>query len=400
MSSLLSAPSKPPILNTVVGLTNLGNTCFLNSALQALLRCSPLVAHFLTQDVAVREGSNKKEMVSAFHTLVRDFWGVVPKANQRPSLAPGGFLASMYKVLHEADEDWHSRGRQSDASEAITKLLEYLHDAMYYTVSMGTKGVAVTNSHSSQVKAIDSWRRFFEKEYSPIVRNFYGLTRSAVTCDVCGTCSESFEPFLTLKAPIPGAELEGGTVPTLSMCLKEAFHAEEIPDYDCATCKKKGKATKQETLTHLPPVLLLSLKRFVRIPTARGEESRKVRGKVEWDLEETDFSAHQSFIRDPITGLKGDDLREASKYTTVAVIEHSGTMEFGHYEMYSRSENSWIHCNDSSVVDVRSDAVITKDSYVVVMVPKHARAEMEATAIAAIQKLRASQTPVEVAKEA
>jgi hypothetical protein len=112
-------------------------------------------------------------------------------------------------------------------------------------------------------------------------------------------------------------------------------------------------------------------------------------------LEEVDFSAHQSFIRDPITGLKGDDLHEASKYTTVAVIEHSGTMEFGHYEMYARSENSWIHCNDSSVVDVRSDAVITKDSYVIVMVPKNARAEMEATAVAAIQKFRGSQTPLE-----
>ena len=374
----------------------MGNTCFLNSALQALLRCPPLLSHFLTYDVPIREGSNKKDMVSAFNTLVKDFWGVVPKPSQRPSLAPGGFLAALYKVLHVAEDDWHSRGRQSDASEAITKLLEYLHDAMYYQVEMGTKGVVVTHSHSSQVKAIESWRMFFQKEYSPIVKHFYGQARSAITCDVCGTCSESFEPFLTIKAPIPGAELEGGAVPTLAMCLEKAYAPEDIPDYDCATCKKKVKATKQETITHLPDVLLVSIKRFVALHTSHGTVSKKVRGKVEWNLDEMDFMPYRTFARDPFTGVSGQEMIEANKYSTISVIEHSGAMEFGHYEMYSRSGSSWIHCNDSFVTEVPKENVITKDSYVLVMVPKNRRAEMEATATEAVERLRSGA----VAKEA
>jgi len=377
----------------------MGNTCFLNSALQALLRCPPLLTHFLTYDVPIREPSNKKDIVSAFNTLLRDFWSVVPKPGQRPSLAPGGFLGSLYKVLRDADDDWHSRGRQSDASEAISKLLEYLHDAMYYKVEMGTTGTITTQSHNSQVKAIESWQSFFQKEYSPIVKNFYGQTRSTITCDVCGTCSERFEPFLTIKAPIPGAEIEGGTVPTLAMCLEKAYAAEDIPDYDCATCKKKSKATKRETITHLPDVLLVAIKRFVAVQAGPGIVTKKVRGKVEWDLDEMDFMPYRTFPRDPFTGVKGAEMIEANKYATVAVIEHSGTMEFGHYEMYSRSGNQWIHCNDSYIGDVPAQNVITKDSYVMVMVPRAQRAAMEATAIAAIQKLRSAVPPMEAAKE-
>ena len=392
------------VLNTPVGLTNMGNTCFLNSALQALLRCPPLISCFLTYDIPIRDKSNKKDMVSAFNTLLRDFWSVVAKQGQRPSLAPGGFLGSLYKTLRDADDDWHSRGRQSDASEAISKLLEYLHDAMYYQVEMGTKGVSVTESHNSQVKAIESWQTFFQKEYSPIVKNFYGQARSTITCVVCGTCSERFEPFLTIKAPIPGAEMEGATVPTLSMCLEKAYASEEIPDYDCATCKQKTKATKQETITHLPDVVLVAIKRFVAIPGGHGIVTKKVRGKVEWDLDETDFLPYRTFPRDPITGVSRAEMADANKYSTVAVIEHSGTMEFGHYEMYSRSgvgaSSQWIHCNDSFVGDVPVQNVITKDSYVMVMVPKNRRAEMEATAIEAITKLRAVVPPMEAAKEA
>jgi ubiquitin C-terminal hydrolase len=378
------------ILDSSVGLTNMGNTCFLNSALQALMRCATVGKLFLSDEITIREESNKKEMVVAFRTLLRDFWAVrAPPLSgpYRPSLLPGGFVHSLYTVLRETGDDWHRRGQQSDAAEAIQHILEYLHDGMYYPVKMGITGAAETPIQVSQQKALESWIKYHKKEYSEIVETFTGQTRITITCSECHRQSENFEPNLMLKPPIPGAKAAGGPPPTLVQCMEEGFAPEDIPDYDCSNCKKKGKAVKQEQIARLPPVQLVAIKRFINIGPY-GTQQRKVRGYIPWDLDAFDFTPWCAFPRNPYTNEK-----QSCVYTTEAIIEHHGSMGGGHYLMYNRTSEGWVCCDDSSVTVVSPSSVITEDSYIAVMVPTRTRAANTRSFAAGVEHLRATRDP-------
>jgi ubiquitin C-terminal hydrolase len=380
-------------LDTSVGLSNMGNTCFLNSALQALMRCSEVGTFFLSDEVQIREKSAKKEMVLAFRTLMRDFWSIrAPLSGpQRPSLTPGGFLQSLYTVLRETGDDWHRRGQQSDAMEALQHILEYLHDGMYRSVSMEVHGPATTAAQRSQKAALESWIAFHAKEYSEIVELFGGQTRIVVTCCECNTESEKFEPNMMLKPPIPGAKVAGGPAPTLAQCFEEGFAPEEIADYHCLKCEKKGKAVKREQISRLPPIQLVAVKRFINVPGRgpMGIEQRKVRGRIHWDLDSFDLLPWYAFSRNPYT-----DKREAGLYKTTAIIEHHGSMGGGHYLMYNRtSDNAWVRCDDSSVATVPASSVITDDSYIAVMVRVSASEKELAKFASSVEALRLVQGP-------
>jgi ubiquitin C-terminal hydrolase len=365
-----------------VGLANLGNTCFLNVVLQALRYSPPIATTFLSdKKFHVREDSNRKEILSAFKTLMEDFWTIDAPPGARPSLIPRGFFHSLHTVLRETGDYWYRPGQQCDAAEALQYILDSLHDAMHRRVRMEISGSPSSAEHESQVKAIKSWTDFFGKEYSPIVANFNGQIQNRVVCSECSNVSERYEPWLMIKAPIPGADVVGGPAPTMSACLGSAFEPEKIDDYACDKCKKRVTATKTERISRLPPVTIVSIKRFTN-------SGHKVRGLIPWDLDALDFSPWRAFDRDPFT-----DTRDPSVYSTFAVIEHHGSLNGGHYRMFARDGADWVCYDDSSVYVVPPDAVITADSYIALMSPKHAAAEMTRSMKDTITDLRARRPP-------
>ena len=355
-----------------IGLANIGNTCFLNVVLQALRHAPPIVDIFLTdKDATTRDASSRKELLSGFQTLIRDFWTVQAQTGAKPSLVPRGFFHSLHTTLRETEDDWYRPGQQCDAAEAMQYILDSLHDAMYRRVRMEVSGTASTDEEGSHVKAIKSWADFFSREYSPIVNNFNGQYQIKITCEKCGNVSERYEPWLMIKAPIPGADKVGAPAPTMSRCLDAAFESETISDYACEKCATKTTAILQHKISRLPPVVILSLKRFTNT-------GLKVRGQIGWSLDEMDYSPWMAFRRDPFS-----DSRDAPIYTTFAVIEHHGSTHGGHYRMYARdlptadsgsAASEWSEYDDSSVRTVAPEHVVTPDSYIALMVPK-ARAD-------------------------
>lgn len=352
--------------HTTIGLANLGNTCFLNVILQALRITPPMVQlslEDLETPIKLREESKKRELVVAFKTLMQDFWKAHIPEGRQPTMIPRGFIHAFHNVLRENDDDWHRPGDQSDAAEVLQYILESMHDGMYKKVRMEVIGDIKTSEDSQQIKAIQSWVDFHSKEYSPIIHNFYGQSQITVECSNCTNKSQRYEPWLVIKAPIPGSTKEGAPTPSMKDCIAAAFDVETIDDYACDNCKGKHKATITTRMSRIPSVLFVSLKRFTNA-------GHKVRGRIGWDLDSVNFSDHCAFHRDPFTNTTNHP-----EYETFAVIEHLGGMRGGHYRMYSR-QGDWYMYDDNSVNRVPPESVITDDSYIACMIPRRRAQEM------------------------
>ena len=105
----------------------------------------------------------------------------------------------------------------------------------------------------------------------------------------------------------------------------------------CPICKKSGSSTRSIGIQRVPPILLLHLSRFEYTTTAKKQEDY-----VDFPLQDLNLLEH---MVNP-TNLATFDL--------VAVINHYGNMNSGHYTSYCKPPRGevWYECNDSVVSEL------------------------------------------------
>jgi len=110
----------------IVGLANLGNTCFLNSALQALLHCAPMVAFFVDLELKhdlprmSRLDGPRLKLAEEFSLLTKKYW-----SGQFSVCAPREIVHSVWQL----NPFFHGYG-QHDSQEFIRCLLDNLHEGL------------------------------------------------------------------------------------------------------------------------------------------------------------------------------------------------------------------------------------------------------------------------------
>ena len=176
---------------------------------------------------------------------------------------------------------------------------------------------------------------------------------TATICRGCKNKNSRFEPWMMIKAPIDKA---AGDNQPLSACIDKAFDKEVLDDYQCDNCKTRGQADLEHTISKLPPVLILSLKRF-------DNSNNKIRTKVDIDLNNTDFSKWIAF--------PSVSKHISTNYSVFAVIEQHGGTRGGHYLSYAKHTGSWIRYDDQQINDIQDpNSVINGDTYILFMTRK------------------------------
>lgn len=195
------------------GLANLGNTCYMNSALQCLTNTKLLAEYFLSgmymEDINRTSTLGLQgKLAEVYGKLAEDMWCVKQK-----SISPRNFKKSIGK-FNEA-----FRGNdQQDAQELLAFLLSGLSEDLNRIHDKPYIEQPDSDGRYDGDLADEWWRNHLRREVSVIVALFTGQYKSLLTCSVCSFKSARFEPFTFLQVPLP--EPQHNTVTVQLMLAK------------------------------------------------------------------------------------------------------------------------------------------------------------------------------------
>ena len=182
----------------MVGLINLGNTCYINSTIQCLSNTFDLTKYFLLQlfrndiNTGNKLGSNGS-IAGKYYYLIELMWcGKENKVN------PSSFIENFKKLKKQ-----FSGYRQQDAQEFLSVLLDQLHEDLNRITDKPYIELLEKQDNEDDLKASKRWWDLHKKrEDSIIIDLFNGQLKSETICQVCGKSSITYDPFMSLCLPL------------------------------------------------------------------------------------------------------------------------------------------------------------------------------------------------------
>lgn len=190
----------------LAGLQNLGNTCFMNSALQCLVHTPPLVEYFL-QDYSEEINTENPlgmhgELALAFGELLRKLW-----SSGRTTIAPRAFKGKLARFAPQ-----FSGYNQHDSQELLAFLLDGLHEDLNRVKRKPYIETKDSDGRPDEEVADECWKYHKARNDSVIVDVCQGQYKSTLVCPVCGKISITFDPFMYLSLPLPSTVMRTMTV--------------------------------------------------------------------------------------------------------------------------------------------------------------------------------------------
>ncbi|KNC48127.1 ubiquitin carboxyl-terminal hydrolase [Thecamonas trahens ATCC 50062] len=284
----------------MVGLANLGATCYMNSLLQTLYMDVPFRAAVYAFDPACVAQTIPPGQTSVVHELQRVF--AYLELSQKTVYVPQQLVSALGLDTTE----------QQDAQE-------------FYKLFLSAIETEMRQSDDPHVA-------------SAVGRTFRGKLSYVTTCQSCKHASRRSEPFYELDLNFRSAS---DKLATLENLITD-YVTPEVMDGDnkvfCSKCEGKHAATRAIELEELPSSLVVQVKRFTYDMVTF--QKKKIHTNISYPqslnpgrlVPNADFPAHE--------------------YRVWAILEHAGaTTSAGHYIAFLREpiNQYWYRFNDEEV---------------------------------------------------
>ncbi len=328
------------------GLTNLGNTCYMNSALQCLLHLPQISSdnESLTVDCTKRSVKTDYQLMKEWLRLYQDMW-----------TEDGDTFSNTKPILNEfrkrciKENVYFSSFVQNDTQEFITLFIDFLHGSIKRKVRIEIAGEPKTNYDQIKIESINAWKQFFESNYSFIIKTFYSKLLSFTSCPNCEYIGRKHEPISTITLSL---EPE---YKTLYDCIKgftQEYTLDKENSWKCEKCKDNVCPQKKISFWDLADVLIFTLKTYTK--------DKKINQKISFpeNLSMGDYcmNIHKNKLNYRLSGI----------------CIHSGGLNGGHYYAMCKNykTNQWNIHNDTSVSSTTIDAVLSESPYCLFYVRK------------------------------
>lgn len=189
---------KVPTEKGATGLSNLGNTCFMNSSIQCVSNTQPLTQYFIsgrhlyelnrTNPIGMRG-----HMAKCYGDLVQELWSGTQK-----NVAP---LKLRWTIAKYAPR--FNGFQQQDSQELLAFLLDGLHEDLNRVHDKPYAELKDSDGRPDWEVAAEAWENHLRRNRSIVVDLFHGQLKSQVKCKTCGHISARFDPFNFLSLPLP-----------------------------------------------------------------------------------------------------------------------------------------------------------------------------------------------------
>jgi len=182
----------------------------------------------------------------------------------------------------------------------------------------------------------------FSQFSTQMLDQFYNSAVTSITsCSVCHTSSTNKEIISVFQLPVKNS-------------LKKAFESFLSPEtldggneWFCPECNKHQISIRRSHISSVARVLIIQLKRF---NVFQGMVCKN-KNVVEFPL--TSFSLP----------CKDDEVELTRSFLLKATINHTGSLDSGHYKSATLRNKLWYMCNDNAILEVGEKAIVDESAY-------------------------------------
>ena len=337
----------------LTGLTNLGNTCFMNSLLQCL-------SHTYELNNFLDNGDYSSKINHNFETHILCEWDSLRKGmwSENCTYRPAGFREAIRKVAEIKDRCIFTGFAQNDLSEFLIFMMECFHSSIMREVTMKIIGKANNNTDKLAVKSFEMIRNIYNKEYSEFLDIFYGISVSTIKSLESNYTNVTPEPFFLLNLAIP--ESTNGEINIIRQgpkdmvniydCFDHYTKTESLGDDNKILNEETGKRESIErniSFWKLPHILVFTLKRF-------SNDGKKDSRYIDFPINELNLSKY----------ISGYDSNKYV-YDLYGIANHIGNSgNSGHYTSFVKVANGeWWHFNDRKKDKIKEQDIKTHYAY-------------------------------------